>query len=90
MRVGIRQLKDGEFSRAVRRAIEGEEVVITDHGRPVAMIVPIAKPNIPESLLRLAETGHIELRRPHLPESRPVALSGKGKSAVDYVSEQRR
>jgi len=38
--VGIKELKAG-LSNYVARVREGEEVVITDHGREVALVVPI-------------------------------------------------
>jgi prevent-host-death family protein len=90
MRIGIRQLKDGELSRAVRRASHGEEVVITDHGRPVARIVPYSPSALPVRVLQLAADGRLELRAPLLGESNPVAMSPGRGTAVDYVREQRR
>ena len=41
MEVGIRELK-AELSRYVSKAAAGHDVTITDRGRPVARIVPIA------------------------------------------------
>ena len=90
MRIGIRQLKDGELSRAVRRASHGEEVVITDHGRPVARIVPFATGGLPERIERLVAEGRLEVRTPLLDGVVPVALSPGDKTMVDYVAEQRR
>jgi prevent-host-death family protein len=40
MEVGIRELR-ADLSRFVRRVRAGEEVVVTDHGRAVARLVPI-------------------------------------------------
>ena len=37
--IGVRQLREG-LSRALRRVRAGETLEITDHGRPVARIVP--------------------------------------------------
>jgi len=90
MRLGIRQLKDGELSRAVRRASQGEEVVITDHGRPVARIVPFASDTLPERVRQLVSQGGMEVRTPILDDIEPVALSPGTKTMVDYVREQRR
>lgn len=39
-RVGIRDVK-AKLSSLIRRVREGEEIEVTDHGRPVAWIVPI-------------------------------------------------
>jgi len=40
MEVGIRQLRD-HLSRYVDQVQKGQEIVITDHGKAVARIVPI-------------------------------------------------
>ena len=37
--VGIRVLRDN-LSRYISRVREGEEVIVTDHGKPVARIAP--------------------------------------------------
>lgn len=39
--VGVRELRD-HFSEYVGRASAGAEVVITEHGRPIARLVPLA------------------------------------------------
>ena len=58
--VGIRDLRDS-LSRWVDRVKEGDEVVVTDHGRPVAMLgAPPALPQAKsweEQLDRLREMG---------------------------------
>lgn len=41
MEVGIRQLR-ADLSRWVKRARDGEEIVVTDRGVPVARIVPVS------------------------------------------------
>ena len=40
MEVGIRELR-ADLSRWVRRVREGEEVIVTDHGKAVARLVPV-------------------------------------------------
>jgi prevent-host-death family protein len=40
MQVGIRELR-ADLSRWVKRVQDGEEVVVTDRGRPVARLVPV-------------------------------------------------
>lgn len=40
-----------EFSALVERAIQGEEVVITKHGKPVAKIIKYQKPKLVFGLL---------------------------------------
>jgi len=41
--IGIRALREN-LSKAIRRVRAGETLEVTDHGRPVARIVPIVAP----------------------------------------------
>ena len=90
MEYGIRQFKDGELSRVVRRASLGEETVATHHGRPLAKIVPYAPPQLPCAVAELVSSGRMELRIPILEGISPVRRAPGGKSAVEYVKDQRR
>lgn len=90
MKYGIRELKDGGLSRAVQRASLGEEIVITDRGRPVAKIVPYGESRLPSSVAELIGSDRMELRIPVLDAISPVVLLAGRKSAVQYVGEQRR
>jgi prevent-host-death family protein len=47
--VGVRELRD-QLSRYLDRVRDGEEIEVTERGRPVAMLVPL-----PDSRARLAE-----------------------------------
>ena len=40
--VGIRELKE-KLSSYVKKASRGEEIVVTDHGKEVALVVPISR-----------------------------------------------
>jgi prevent-host-death family protein len=55
--VGVRVLRDN-LSRYISRVREGEEVVVTDHGKAVARIVPIDRPG---QLERLVAEGVVTL-----------------------------
>ena len=90
MRYGIRELKDGDLSRAVKQASQGEDVVITEHGRPVARIVPYAERQLPPNAAELVARGLLVLRTPRLDGIRAVKLAPGPKSSVDYIREQRR
>ena len=59
--VGIRDAKI-HLSRYLKLVQKGEEVVITDHGRPVGKIVPMASRELPlaERIDRLVERGIME------------------------------
>ena len=48
--VGIRMLRDN-LSRYISRVRDGEEVVVTDHGKAVARIVPFEQPGLLERLI---------------------------------------
>ena len=59
--VGIRDAKI-HLSRYLKLVQKGEEVIITDHGRPVGKIVPMASRDLAlrERIDRLVEQGIIE------------------------------
>jgi len=86
MEVGIRELKNG-LSRFLKRVQKGESLVVTEHGRPVARIVPVG---ISENLERLMSDGRLSwsgrrFRPPsNVPRPRP------GRQVSDYVGEDRR
>jgi prevent-host-death family protein len=84
-RVGIRELKDN-LSSYVARAKEGEEVLITDRGRPVARLVAVDGPT--DRLAELVEQG---LARPPKTAVRSLPPLIKANGTVsDLVIEQRR
>ncbi len=86
LEVGIRDLKNG-LSKYINRVEAGEEVIVTDRGRPVAKLSPI---DAPEN--RLAELVATGLVRPpassarHHPRTR---IKPKG-NVSSLVVEQRR
>lgn len=57
MQIGIRELRDG-LSRHLAEVRNGEEITVTDHGKPVAMLIPILKEN---PFARLVAEGVITL-----------------------------
>ena len=81
--VGIRELRDG-LSKHIATVAAGATITVTDHGRPVARIIPV---NEPTALERLIEEGVVQpprKRRGPLPE--PVRTTG---TVSDLVAEQR-
>jgi len=84
--VGVRDLK-AQLSAYLRRVADGESVVVTDHGRPVARLVP---PDVPESLSRLIREGRLNWtgRRLVGPTKRPK-LRGSGPTLADIVLRDR-
>ncbi len=84
--VGIRELKNG-LSDFIDRVEAGEIVTVTRRGKPVARVIPT---DISPRMARLVADGKVRWsgRKPRLPK--PVALSGSGKTAAEYVAEGRR
>jgi prevent-host-death family protein len=84
--VGVRDLK-ASLSRYLGRVRAGETIVVTDRGRPVARIVPVA---IPEHIARLMAEGRVTWSgKPFAPPKNAFKLK-PGPPISDYVSEDRR
>lgn len=86
MNVGIRELRDG-LSRYVAAARDGEEIVVTDHGKAVARLMPYDAPSALEKLI--AEGLVTPATRPKTPRPEPVAVP-EGTLVSDLIAEQRR
>lgn len=84
MKVGVRELRD-RLSRHLADVRAGHTVTITDHGQPIARIVPIARPTRLEQLL--AEGKVRPARRPKKSAPSPVQTKG---AVSDLIAEQRR
>jgi prevent-host-death family protein len=56
--VGIREAKIN-LSKLLKRVMQGQEVVITDRGKPVGKVVPIPKEHLPmaERIRKMEEQG---------------------------------
>ena len=86
---GVAQLK-AKLSEYLARVRAGEDVLITDHGRPVAKIVPAVTDE--EHLAELERKGLIRVGTMRLPEGffdlpRPTI---EGPSLAETVIEERR
>lgn len=84
MDVGIRELRDG-LSRHLALVRAGWTVTVTDHGRPVARIVPVDVPTRREQLLAEGRVQPASRRKRPAPE--PVTGAGP---VSDLVADQRR
>jgi prevent-host-death family protein len=87
--VGVRELKDN-LSRYLAMVRDGAEVVVTDHGRPVARVIGVKGRTSPERLAELIASGQVTpaaARRRGAPK--PLALRA-GASVSDLVKDQRR
>jgi len=80
-RVGVKELKN-RLTQYLRRTKQGEEVVVTERGKPIALIQPIRSAEKPVSLearlAKLAAQGVVTLptHKP-LKEVRLVKISGR-------------
>jgi prevent-host-death family protein len=84
--VGVRDLKNN-LSRYLDRVRGGEEVVVTQHGRPVARLSPVDQPT--DRLAELIASGAV--RPPVSRERRRPTRRIRAKGPVsDLVAEQRR
>ncbi len=83
--VGIRDLRAG-LSRYVARVKEGEEIVVTEHGKPVAKLVPMNGESKRERLIREGVLRPARRPKGDLPE--PLRVPGLSLSEI--VIEQRR
>jgi prevent-host-death family protein len=82
--LGIRELRDG-LSKHLAEVRKGHTVTVTDHGRPIARIVPV---DTPTALERLIAEGRVRpAKRRKRPAPDPVAASG---TVSDLVADQRR
>ena len=87
-KVGVETLKD-QLGDYLRRAREGEKIVITEHGRSVALLIPLEDNASAKRAWELVEAGAAEWSgsKPGGARRRPRS---RGKSASDVVLEDRR
>lgn len=86
--VGVRELKD-HASAILRRVRRGEAVRVTDRGRPVAILVPVAEARPAETLRQLVATGRLAWGGGK-PKGVPRPSRVRGASVADAVIEDRR
>lgn len=84
MEIGIRELRD-QLSRHLAEVREGRIVTVTDHGLPIARIVPVQRPT---KLEQLRGEGRVK-RAPTRKQPAPAPLATSG-TVSDLVTEQRR
>jgi prevent-host-death family protein len=83
-RVGIRELRQ-DLSRYLRRVRAGERLVVTEHGRPLAVLAPWADET--DAIDRLVASGKARRGSGGLleiePVSRPVSRDGSEALALE-------
>ena len=83
--VGVKELK-AKLSSFIARAREGEEIVITDHGKDVALMMPLSRER--SAVKSLMDKGKVEWSG-----GKPEGIAGiriKGKALSKTVIEDRR
>jgi prevent-host-death family protein len=79
MQMGLREANQ-HFSKAIKAVKAGREVVLTERGKPIAVIRPLPAPGSWEAGLRRLEAAGL-LRRTARPRSmrsiRPITLKGE-------------
>jgi prevent-host-death family protein len=83
--VGVRELRD-HLSRYLAEVTDGREVVVTDHGRPVARLIGFGRERTIDRLIAEGVVTPAKSRERWRPTHR-VAARG---SVSDLVADQRR
>jgi prevent-host-death family protein len=84
MEIGIRELRNG-LSRHLAEVRNGQTITVTDHGRPIARIVPVGAPTVLERLIAEGRVIPARSRQRTVPE--PVEARGM---VSTLVGDQRR
>ena len=79
MRMGLREANQ-KFSKAIKAVKAGEEVILTERGKPIAVIRPLARTSGDEAAMRRMEAAGL-LRRATkpwpMPSFRPIRIKGE-------------
>ena len=86
-RIGIRELKS-TLSQCVREVRAGRTIVVTDHGQPVARIIPEAV-SLRERVEALRKAGAIAWSGQRLRAAKAAGKVGGTKTVADLIVEDR-
>ncbi|MDP2607034.1 MAG: type II toxin-antitoxin system prevent-host-death family antitoxin [Deltaproteobacteria bacterium] len=91
MRLGLREANQ-QFSKAIKAVKAGKEVILTERGKPIAVIKPLEREeNLETTIRRLEAEGILRpaLKRGPMPAPswKPVRI--KGKPLSQTISEER-
>ena len=83
MQMGLREANQ-RFSKAIRAVKAGQEVVLTERGKPIAVITPFGPARIEATMRRMEAAGLLirATRRGPMPPFRPRKIKGKPLSAT--------
>jgi prevent-host-death family protein len=91
MRMGLREANQ-RFSAAIKAVKAGKEVILTERGKPIAVIKPLDKEDKLEATLRRLESEGIlrpALKRGPMPTAGWKPTRIKGKPMSQTISEER-
>ena len=91
MRMGLREANQ-KFSKAMKEVKQGKEVVLTERGKPIAVIKPLAQKENDEAIIaRLEAEGLLRpaLQRGLLPKPTWKPVRVKGKPIAETISRER-
>ena len=91
MRLGLREANQ-RFSQAIKAVRAGQEVVLTERGRPIAVIKPIKEEDAREATLQaMADEGLITpaARKGRMPTPRWRPVNVKGKPLSQTIIDDR-
>jgi len=89
MRMGLREANQS-FSKAMKAVKQGKEVVLTERGKPIAVIKPLEAEEKAETVIRRLEAEGIlrpALKRGPMPDWKPIRI--KGKPMSETIREER-
>lgn len=91
MRLGLREANQ-HFSKAVKAVKAGKEVILTERGKPIAVIKPLPQPKTVEAAIRRLEAEGVlrsgpKSGKPMRVWRHPVRI--KGKPISETISEER-
>jgi prevent-host-death family protein len=86
-RVGIRELKS-TLSECVREVKSGRTIVVTEHGQPVARIIPEAI-SVRDRVDALRKAGTIAWSGRRLRPVKPLGKVRRGRTVADLLVENR-
>jgi prevent-host-death family protein len=85
-RVGVRELRDN-ISAVLRRVASGEAIEITDHGHPVARLVPLSHKSVLDQMIAEGRATPASRSIGDLPE--PIKLAPGSESVSDVLRRMR-
>jgi prevent-host-death family protein len=86
-RAGVRDLK-ARLSRYLQRVKDGDTILITEHGRPVARLVPVKESPV-DRLEALEQSGIVAWNGRKLRPIHPATRPSGGRSVAALIVEDR-